>query len=232
MDLDYSITIHPPLEGEWTVLRPPGHHPYARDFVQQVAQKTHAAGRFAFYLGKIPSNSFFCWDKQVFSPIDGVVIQAGNGWPDNEFTNIWQTIALWYNATFRFRPKEVEGKLDIRPNAGNYVMIQAHEGFIVLLAHLRNGSLSVNEGEQVRRGDLVGLLGNSGNSTMPHLHMNLFDQMEDPFIAKVLPFVFSEYGTSDNNGHWIESKAMVPEAGDTVRFPSISSALTEVMEKV
>ncbi len=82
-------------------------------------------------------------------------------------------IRLWYNATFKFRQVEVNGRLDIRPNAGNYVMIQAKEGYIVFLAHLRNHSICLSEGDTVRQGDIIGQVGNSGNSSMPHLHMKL-----------------------------------------------------------
>ncbi len=97
-------------------------------------------------------------------------------------------------------------------------MIQAKEGYIVFLAHLRNQSILVTEGEQVRQGQAIGMLGNSGNSTMPHLHINVFDQMDDPFKAAVLPFVFSSYETLDSAGLWVESKSSIPKAGTFVRF--------------
>ncbi|MGD8569671.1 MAG: M23 family metallopeptidase [Gammaproteobacteria bacterium] len=215
-----NISIHPPLEGEWKFLRPPGHHPYAFDFVQMDTKRKlpHDSGRLLFFISRIPSNRFFCWNKPVLAPIDGKIIRVGNGWKDNEYTNVWKTIQLWYNATYKFKPKEENGRLDIRPNAGNYVLIQATEGYIVFLAHLRNQSILVTEGEQVGQGQEIGMLGNSGNSTMPHLHINLFDQMDNPFKAEVLPFVFSSYETLDRDGLWIERKSSIPRAGTFVRF--------------
>lgn len=215
-----NISIHPPLEGDWKFLRPPGHHPYAFDFVQldEIRKSPHDQHRLLFFTGQISSRSFFCWDKPVYAPIDGRVFRVGTGWKDHEHTNIWKTIRLWYNATFKFRPAEVNDRLDIRPNAGNYVMIQAKEGYIVFLAHLRNQSISLIEGDNVRRGDIVGRVGNSGNSTMPHLHINVFDQMDDPYKSKVLPFVFSKYKTLDDDGRWVENKSSLPSAGTLVRF--------------
>jgi hypothetical protein len=215
-----KISIHPPLEGEWKFLRPPGHHPYAFDFVQMDEKRKsyHPENKLLFFVSHVASNRYFCWNKPVLAPVDGKVIRVGNGWQDHEYTNIWKAIQLWYNATFQFRPEEENGRLDIRPNAGNHVMIQAKGGYIVLLAHLRNQSIVVTEGQQVRQGEIVGLVGNSGNSTMPHLHVNLFDQMDNPFKAEVLPFVFSCYETLDGNGRWIESKSSLPRAGVFVRF--------------
>ena len=90
----------------------------------------------------------------VYAPIDGKVIRVGNGWKDHEYTNIWRTIQLWYTATYKFKPKEENGRLDIRPNAGNHVMIQGKEGYIVFIAHLKNQSILVTEGEQVRQGQV------------------------------------------------------------------------------
>lgn len=216
----HNISIHPPLKGEWKFLRPPGHHPYAFDFVQldDNGKSSHGKSTFRFFVSGISSKSFICWNQPVFAPVDGTVIRVGNGWLDHEYTNIWKTITIWYNATFKFRPKDENGRLDIRPNAGNYVMIQAKEGYIVFLAHLRNQSISVAEGAQVRQGEVIGMVGNSGNSTMPHLHINLFDQMTNPYKAEVLPFVFSKFDSLDRNGRWIENESSLPSAGTFVRF--------------
>lgn len=171
-----------------------------------------------FLAGRIPSNRYFGWDKPVYSPIDGTVLRAGVGWPDHEFTNLWQTIRIWYNATYRFRPELVNGRLDIRPNAGNHVMIQAEAGHIVFLAHLKNESITVAEGQQVKQGNVIGMVGNSGNSTAPHLHINLFDQMENPFTARVLPFVFRDYDLLASDGRWQRQSGSVPTVGSFVRF--------------
>jgi len=218
-DLEH-ISIQPPLIGDWKFLRPPGHHPFAFDFIQTDPKRnsSHKLNRLKFFIGNISSKEFYCWDKQVFSPIDGEIFRIGNGWLDNEYTNIWKTIQLWYNATYKFRPKLINGRLDIRPNAGNYVMIKSSHGYIVFLAHLRNKSIVVTEGQKVKRGQPIGSVGNSGNSTEPHLHINIFDQMNDPYTAKVLPFIFNDYETLINKDQWLPNTLSIPKVGSFVRF--------------
>ena len=215
-----NISILPPLKGEWKFLRPPGHHPFAFDFVQVGSEQksSHSSSNLLFFVGRIASDKFFCWNQPIFSPIAGEIVRVGNGWKDHEYTNIWKTIALWYNATYKFKPKEENGRLDIRPNAGNYIMIQAKEGYVVFLAHLRNQSILVEEGDHVNQGQEIARLGSSGNSTMPHLHINLFDQMYDPHSAKLLPFVFRDYESLGLDGRWLKNKLSIPQVGTVVRF--------------
>jgi murein DD-endopeptidase MepM/ murein hydrolase activator NlpD len=59
----------------------------------------------------------------------------------------------------------------------------------VLLAHLRRGSIAVEVGDQVRIGDQVAACGNSGNSTQPHLHVQVTDSV-DWDRARGIPMVF------------------------------------------
>lgn len=215
-----GIIIEPPLRGEWKILRPPGHHPDAFDFVQMDKKRrsTHLKTGLQSIISRIPSQVYYCWGKPVYAPADGTVLYVGDGWSDNQSTSFWKTIRLWYSATFTFRPKLENGRLDIRPNAGNYVMILASGGYIVFLAHLRNHSIVVSEGSVIKTGELIGEVGNSGNSTMPHLHLNLFDQMGDPFSAKVLPFVFSKYALRIDETGWVEQVASRPSPGNIISF--------------
>ena len=215
-----KISIDFPLKGDWQFLRPPGHHPFAFDFVKMDEKRIKYSKRskISFFMGKIPSDQYYCWDQPIYSPIDGIVLQTGVGWKDHQDTNIWKTLILWFNATYRSKLEEIDGKLEIRPNTGNYVMIKAEAGYIVFLAHLKCGSTIVEKGQAVKSGDLIGKVGNSGNSTAPHLHINLFDQMDDPYSAKVLPFVFNEYQKLDNDGEWKTQKLSIPKVKSFVRM--------------
>jgi murein DD-endopeptidase MepM/ murein hydrolase activator NlpD len=56
---------------------------------------------------------------------------------------------------------------------GNCVVIQHREGEVSVLAHLKRGSIVVKVGDNVKRGQLLGKCGNSGNSSEPHLHCHL-----------------------------------------------------------
>ena len=79
---------------------------------------------------------------------------------------------------------------DMRRLLGNAVAISHANGEFSYYAHLQQASLQVNEGELIRRGALLGRVGNSGNSPGPHLH---FHVMNGPnlFIDQGLPFQFS-----------------------------------------
>ncbi|MCI5106402.1 MAG: M23 family metallopeptidase [Pseudomonadales bacterium] len=55
--------------------------------------------------------------------------------------------------------------------AGNFVAINCGE-FYLIMAHFRQGSIQVEEGQTVATGDFLGELGNSGNSSEPHLHIH------------------------------------------------------------
>lgn len=70
---------------------------------------------------------------------------------------------------------------------GNYVAIDCN-GFFVILAHLRQGSMAVSEGERVSVGSLLGEMGNSGNSSEPHLHVHAQRGLpaEAPFAGEPL----------------------------------------------
>jgi len=220
MDEAEKISIEFPLKGEWKFLSPPGHHKFAFDFVKtDVNRKKYFKKNIVRYLiGSIPSKDYYCWEQPIYSPVDGVVLQTGVEWKDHQATNIWKTIRLWFNATYRTKVEEINGKLDLRPNVGNYVMIKARGGQIVFLAHLKCGSTVVERGETIEVGDLIGNVGNSGNSTAPHLHINIFDQMDDPYTAKVLPFVFNEYQELDSEKNWKKQKLKVPKVKSFVRL--------------
>jgi murein DD-endopeptidase MepM/ murein hydrolase activator NlpD len=54
-------------------------------------------------------------------------------------------------------------------------MVQAPDGTVVAVCHLRRGSVRVRQGEAVGAGQLLGHCGNSGNSTEPHVHLQAMD---------------------------------------------------------
>ena len=60
--------------------------------------------------------------------------------------------------------------------AGNHVVLDLGNGEYALLAHLQRGSVRVEAGDRVRAGDVLGLTGNSGNSSEPHLHFHVQDR--------------------------------------------------------
>jgi murein DD-endopeptidase MepM/ murein hydrolase activator NlpD len=59
--------------------------------------------------------------------------------------------------------------------AGNHIVVDIGNGHFAFYAHLKPGSLRVRVGDRVKRGQVLGLVGNSGNSTEPHLHFHISD---------------------------------------------------------
>jgi len=82
------------------------------------------------------------------SPCDGVVVAARDDLPD-------------------LFPSEVDPENPF----GNHVAIQCEDA-TVYLAHLLKGSVTVETGQKVRAGKILGRVGNSGNTTEPHLHVH------------------------------------------------------------
>lgn len=58
-------------------------------------------------------------------------------------------------------------------SAGNWVKVRTESGWTVVMMHM--DSLTVSEGQEVKRGDHLGYSGNTGNSTGPHLHLEVLD---------------------------------------------------------
>ena len=65
-------------------------------------------------------------------------------------------------------------------------------GFFAFYGHLQKGSVTVNRGERVKRGQVLGRLGNSGNSSAPHLHFHI---MNGPSVlgSDGLPYVIDRF---------------------------------------
>jgi murein DD-endopeptidase MepM/ murein hydrolase activator NlpD len=87
-----------------------------------------------------------------------------------------------------------------RDMAGNHVIIDIGDGHCVLYGHMKLGSLRMRVGEQVRRGQVIGQVGDSGNSGEPRLHLQVqnkptFD-VEDRDI-RTYPILFDGATVSD-----------------------------------
>lgn len=79
-------------------------------------------------------------------------------------------------------------------NSGNHVVVGCDQ-FDVLLTHLKQGSIVVKEGQTVKIGELLGQIGNSGNSDGPHLHLDATRTDHDGKVT-ALPMLF--------NGRYLE----------------------------
>jgi murein DD-endopeptidase MepM/ murein hydrolase activator NlpD len=88
-----------------------------------------------------------------------------------------------------------------RDYPGNHVTVRLAPDRYAMYAHLQTGSARVKVGDQVKEGDVLGLLGSSGNASAPHLHFSIQDG-PDALTSLSLPFVIDGYqltGTANIN---------------------------------
>jgi murein DD-endopeptidase MepM/ murein hydrolase activator NlpD len=76
--------------------------------------------------------------------------------------------------------------------AGNHVVIEVAPGEYLFVAHLQRGSIGVRPGDRIAAGQPVGRVGNSGNSSEPHVHLHLQDT-PDALWGEGIPFFFHDY---------------------------------------
>ena len=96
------------------------------------------------------NEDYYAFGKEVLAPADGIVTDVINGVRDN-----------------------APGSMNPYSALGNAVFIQHSGQEVSVLAHLKLDSIRVKVGDKVQRGQVIGLVGNSGNSSEPHLHYHL-----------------------------------------------------------
>jgi hypothetical protein len=77
---------------------------------------------------------------------------------------------------------------------GNSIVARLDDGLYMLYAHLQAGSIKVKVGDKIKRGDFLGLVGNSGNSSAPHLHFHVMDG-PSPLTSEGVPYVIEAFAT-------------------------------------
>ncbi len=75
---------------------------------------------------------------------------------------------------------------------GNSVVIDIGDGLYVMYAHMQNGSIQVAEGDEVTQGTVLGKVGNTGNSSAPHLHLHVMDG-PSPLASNGVPYVIDSF---------------------------------------
>jgi hypothetical protein len=75
---------------------------------------------------------------------------------------------------------------------GNSIILHLGGGRYALYAHLQPGSIRVHQGDHVSRGQVLGLVGNTGNSDAPHLHFHVMDG-PSPLASNGLPYVIDAF---------------------------------------
>jgi urea transporter/murein DD-endopeptidase MepM/ murein hydrolase activator NlpD len=142
---------------------------------------------------------FYCFNKPVLACADGLVEDVVDHVEDNEI-----------------------GQVNTGQNWGNTVVIKHIAGFYTKVSHLKQHSVKVKPGDQVKQGDLLGLCGNSGRSPEPHIH---FQAQITPYIgSKTLAYPFAYYAAVD--GAQLQLKSFeTPAEGIELQPVDINSQL-------
>lgn len=116
-----------------------------------------------------PLTDYAIYGDSLFSPVEGTILATQDGLPD-----------------------QLPPTTDSKNLAGNYVVI-GFQGKRILLGHLQAGSVSVKPGDAVTTTSYLGKVGNSGNSSEPHLHLHVEEGGETKTIlsGKAVPFTLN-----------------------------------------
>jgi hypothetical protein len=128
------------------------------------------------FVGDISRNeSFLGFRDPVYSVADGRVVRTRNDLRENT-------------------PPVEPPPLSLTPATalGNHVVVRLRGGRYALYAHLHTGSVRVHRGQRVRTGQMLGRVGNTGESGAPHLHFHVSDGPA-PLGSNGLPFVFARF---------------------------------------
>lgn len=144
-----------PFKGEWSVTWG-GDTKEQNYHVESVAQKNAfdiliKDEQGSTHKGSGESNEdYYAFGKELYAPCDGEVVLVVDGVKDN-----------------------IPGVLNPIYIPGNTVIIKTATGEYAFFAHFKQHSIVVKQGQKVTTGALLGLCGNSGNSSEPHLHFHL-----------------------------------------------------------
>lgn len=208
------IVISPPLTGEnWLAANGPSNTSVHRRAVLGGQNHTYISQRFAIdwlqlypdgksYQGDPKDNkNYRDYGAEIHAVADGTVTEVKDGIPQNI-----------PGATSRAVPISME------TIGGNHVIVQIADGVYAFYAHMQPGSLRVKLGDKVRRGQVLGLLGNSGNSTEPHLHFDLCNA-NSMLFCEGLPYAFASFEVQGRGWGWKSSESKTPPEKHTMEIP-------------
>jgi murein DD-endopeptidase len=203
LDIDPAapLVIKSPVRGKnWSAGNGPSNTSPHRRAVLPVDGQPHIGQRYAIdwvqlgddgksFKGDAHKNSsYYAWDQEIHAVADGKIVEAKDGIPENV-------------------PESGKLAVPITSDtlAGNYIIEDLGDGHFAAYAHLRPATLKVKVGDTVRAGDVIAHLGNTGNSSEPHLHFQVCDAPSF-FDSEGLPFAIDQFTHEDfkidrANGH-------------------------------
>lgn len=180
--------ISSPLRGsDWFAANGPGNDSPHRRGLIPVDGKARIAQRFAIdwvrlfpngetYRGDPKDNrNYRAYGTEVLAVADATVATTKDGIPQNIPGEDSRAVAI-----------------TLETIGGNHIILDLGHGFFAFYAHLQPGSLRVKVGDHVHRGQVLALLGNSGNSTEPHLHFHVANA-NSPLGAEGVPYLLDSF---------------------------------------
>jgi murein DD-endopeptidase MepM/ murein hydrolase activator NlpD len=131
---------------------------------------------------------YYAYGRDVVAPADGVVRYVEDGEPDG-----------------------IIGQRRLIRAFGNHLILEVAPEEFLFIAHLQPASITVRPGDRVSAGQVIGRVGNSGNSSEPHVHLHLQDS-PTPSFGEAIPFYFHRYQLDGR-----EVVRGMPRGGRTVR---------------
>lgn len=174
------LDVTAPVRGTWVAINSPGQ--------QLPSHGTRTRGQYSAVdvclpaddsspplvkrglLGSSPEE-YRCFGEPFFSMGDGVVVAVRDSGRDHRARNTWASF-IWMS-TIEAIGRELGG---VNAVLGNHIIVSHGDGVFAAYAHVKHGGAAVRAGEEVRDGQLLGHVGNTGNSSMPHLHVQLMDR--------------------------------------------------------
>lgn len=187
-----------PVSGRYRAVNSPadkvpshGLHAYGQTYAIDLVHVPTGDGDIRVELWPLtrPAVDYPGFGEPVLAPIDGEVVRVYDRARDHRARMSWPSLV--FMLTIEAFVRELRGPKGI---LGNHVIIRADDrtGVFAVVAHLQQGSATVSAGDRVRHGDQIASLGNSGNSTEPHVHLQLMDH-PNLLLAAGRPLTFEPF---------------------------------------
>ena len=182
------VIIQSPLRGKnWFTPNGPANNSTHRRVIVAVGDHLGLPERFAVdwvqigadgksYSGPEKDNrSYHAYNADIVAVADGTVVATKDDIPENVPQSPKMAVPI-----------------TLETIGGNFVMEDIGNGRYAFYAHLIPGTLTVKPGDKIRAGQLLGKLGNSGNSSEPHLHFHVCDA-PNPLFCNGMPFEIDHF---------------------------------------
>ncbi|MBN8730735.1 MAG: M23 family metallopeptidase [Acidobacteria bacterium] len=182
-----ELVLRPPLRGgPWLAANGPDGNTHHRRSSMSYGGRVVVPQRFTIDFVRLndkgethsgnprENRNYLCYGNEALAVADATVVRLKDGIPENIP-----------------HPTERAVPMSWETVSGNYVVLDLGSGRFAVYAHLQPGSLRVKVGDRVKTGDALGLVGNSGMSTEPHLHFHVSDSLD--LGGDGLPFAFDRF---------------------------------------